>query len=249
MIKINPQAETLNDDEVHLWSFALDKEASYLNKYQHSLSEDELSKLNRLAKPLHRRRAMAGKIQLRALLANYLQCSAASISFLKGEFGKPKLAGERLSFNLSHSQDKALLAITSSAEIGVDIEYWRNISNREGIVQRHYSEAEKAQWLSLQEQDKEQVFFDNWTRKEAFIKATGRGLGMGLSSCSFDLLGAGQLVACAKSYGTVGSWYTHAIELGDRVSASLMVKHKAVLDSARVSKIHRGLIVRAFDDD
>jgi len=216
------QKEYLKVNEVHIWRFDLNKETAYLNEYSTVLSLEEREAMDRLIQPLHRQRAMAARIQLRMLLASYLDEKAESISFLKGEFGKPYIAGSACYFNFSHSHNTALLALSQTPNMGVDVECWRPLDNREGIVQRHYSALEKQQWEAIKEADKEKVFFDNWTRKEAFIKATGRGLGMGLSTFSFDLLGEGGLVECASEYGSPDSWLTRKIKLDGTMSAAVI---------------------------
>jgi len=216
------QKQQLNFDEVHIWRFDLDKETAYLNEYSTVLAPSEHDVINRLIQPLHRQRALSARIQLRVMLASYLNVTAEEISFSKGEFGKPYIEASEYAFNLSHSQNVALLAVSREPNIGVDIECWRPLDNREGIVQRHYSTLEKQQWQTLADEVKEKVFFDNWTRKEAFIKATGRGLGMGLSSCSFDLLGGSGLLECSSEYGSPNRWSTQHIGLDEAMSATLI---------------------------
>ena len=225
--------QNLNCNEVHIWRFDLNKETAYFSKYSTVLSSMEREAIDRLMQPLHRQRAMAARIQLRLLLASYLNVKAEHISFSKGEFGKPYIEASTYYFNFSHSQNTALLALSKSPNVGIDIECWRSLDNKEGIVQRHYSALEKQQWETIQEADKERVFFDNWTCKEAFIKATGRGLGMGLSSCSFDLLGEGGLVECTSEYGSSDRWLTRKIELDAAMSATVIYKKDRMTDKRK----------------
>lgn len=216
--------ENLAAADIHIWKINLDKSDAYLNENRHLLSKSEIEKSQRLFKQLHQKRAIAMKAQLRLILSRYVDQPAKSIQFAVAEFGKPYIESSVINFNVSHSQGKALVVISLSENIGVDIECWREIDNAGAIVQRHYSESEKSCWARLPDTQKITVFFDIWTRKEAFIKATGRGLALGLSKCSFDVEKTGQLIACPQQYGKATSWSVHSLNLGGKVSASLVIK-------------------------
>lgn len=120
---------------------------------------------------------------LRKLLAFYLNCAPAGIEFSYAEHGKPSLqAHPQLQFNLSHSRDMAAFAFNFEHEVGVDIEYMRAQKDLAGMIRHVASKKEQAELQALNDSDAYQAFYRLWTRKEAFIKAVGRGLGMGLRS-------------------------------------------------------------------
>lgn len=219
----------LAKNEVHIWQLDLNENKQHSTYFQSLLRVTELNKLNRLRNPLHRKRALAMRAQLRLLLANYTQLDPALISFETTEFGKPYIVDSAFSFNVSHSEDRALVAISACVQVGVDIEHWRPLDNLQGLVQRNFSDDEKAQWRELPEQQREAVFFDIWTRKEAFIKATGRGLGMGLSRCGFSLSASGQLAQCPTEYGVPSEWSCASLQLAEKVSATVMLKADSCL--------------------
>ncbi|MBQ0724202.1 MAG: 4'-phosphopantetheinyl transferase superfamily protein, partial [Cycloclasticus sp.] len=178
----------LDDNQVDIWQFDLSADTEKWAPYAAQLlSEEDRHKINRLVQPQHRSRALAMRIQLRLLLSSYLNVTADAIRFKTGRFGKPYVAQSTITFNASHSEDKALVAIGSSAFIGVDIEFWRPLDDMSRLVERHFSNTEKLFWHTLNAGQREAVFFDLWSTKEAFIKATGRGLGMGLARCDFSL--------------------------------------------------------------
>ena len=87
---------------------------------------------------------------------------------------------EVLSFNLSHSHNLALYAVTQGREIGVDVEFIRNDINLLGIAKRFFSDQEYAELQEFPQSCQLQTFFDCWTRKEAFIKAKGEGFSLPL---------------------------------------------------------------------
>ena len=113
---------------------------------------------------------------LRTLLGHYLKTPPRDLHFNYGAKGKPSLAGARIQFNASHSGDLALLAFTLDCELGVDAEVIRPMPDIEDIAKRFFSTEETAELMSLSAAQREQGFFLCWTRKEAYIKATGEGL-------------------------------------------------------------------------
>jgi len=224
-LKTPVQIAPLLGEDVHVWKVNLQHNLNSEAKYL--LSEDEQVKINRLRSLKHRRYATSMRVQLRQLLASYLAVDAKDIQLSKGEFGKPYILNSELSFNISHSEDQALVAVSQCTQLGVDIECWRELDNLEGLVKRNFSDAEKQQWLDVAIGEREATFFKIWTRKEAFIKATGRGLGMGVSTCGFDLKTPHNIKLSPPEYGAVSSWQCRCLDIGERVSASLIVQAKS----------------------
>ena len=213
--------KSLGANDVHIWRLNLNwNEPSYGS----ILSDDEHRKISRFINSKHQQFAFSMRVQLRILLSTYLQVSPESMVFTRGEYGKPKLVNSTLFFNVTHSQDSAAVCISHLNYSGVDIEYWRDVSNREKLVERHYSNDERALWAELEENKKQATFFKRWTCKEAFIKATGRGLGMGLKNCSFRVYDEPQLLACLPEYGLATEWTCRTLSWGKAISATLVVK-------------------------
>jgi 4'-phosphopantetheinyl transferase len=143
------------------------------------LSEDERARAQRFVFDVHRRRFIAARAWLRHCLAERLGRQAASLRFEYGPVGKPALAGaDRLRFNLSHSGRYALLAVTEGAEVGVDIEHVRPLSDMEALAERVFSAAERAALAAVPADRRAEAFFAGWTRKEAYIKARGEGIAL-----------------------------------------------------------------------
>jgi 4'-phosphopantetheinyl transferase len=143
------------------------------------LSEDERARAQRFVFDVHRRRFIAARAWLRHRLAERLGHPAASLHFEYGPVGKPALAGgDRLRFNLSHSDRYALLAITDGAEVGVDIEQMRPLSDMGALAERVFSAAERAALMAVPDDRRLEAFFAGWTRKEAYIKARGEGIAL-----------------------------------------------------------------------
>ena len=143
------------------------------------LSEDERARAHRFVFDIHRHRFIACRAWLRARLGERLGCAADSLRFDYGPVGKPSLAGgAALRFNVSHSDRFALLAMVDGAEIGVDIERLRPLSHMDALAERVFSAAERAALGRVPADQKLEAFFAGWTRKEAYIKARGEGIGL-----------------------------------------------------------------------
>ena len=177
-------------DEVHVWRFTLDPPEPALARFDPTLDDEERRRRDRFRTETLRRRFLAGRGSLRSILGAYLGCPAVEVAFAYGLHGKPRLADATagvppVEFNLAHSHGLALCAVTLGREVGVDVEAVRAFDNSERIIDRFFSPREQADFLALPEADRLAAFFRGWSRKEAFLKATGTGLSTRLDS--FDV--------------------------------------------------------------
>jgi 4'-phosphopantetheinyl transferase len=146
-------------------------------RFEPVLSPDERTRAAAFRFPHLRDSFILARGALRILLARYLDLAPAAIQFAYGPKGKPALAAPSLlDFNASHSGNLAVFAFTAGCEIGIDIERIRPVPGLQNIADRFFSRREAAELLSLPENHRDQAFFQCWTRKEAYIKATGEGL-------------------------------------------------------------------------
>ncbi len=171
----------LKADEVHLWRSRLDLADSRMAELASYLSPDETDRARGFRFEEHRRRFIAGRGILRRLLGTYLELNPRKLRFSRGRYGKPFLAPNTgsfpLSFTMSRSKDLALFAVTRSRSVGIDIEKIRPLPDAEPIARSYFHPDEFSYLKSLPEEDRTEGFFDIWTRKEAYLKALGRGLG------------------------------------------------------------------------
>ncbi len=168
---------TLSTDEVHIFLAHLDVSASQLQQFTQSLFSDEQERANRFYFEQHRHRYIAGRGILRTILGRYLGIEPEKVQFAYSSRGKPMLAGlSQITFNLSHSENLALYAVTRDRLLGVDIEYMRPMSDLDGLAKRFFLPTESAVLRSLPPKQQAETFFRYWTCKEAYLKATGDGL-------------------------------------------------------------------------
>jgi 4'-phosphopantetheinyl transferase len=206
---------TLAPGEIHVWSVRLDPPAGQVERLGRCLSSDEWERANRFRFEKHRRQYVVGRGALRTLLASYLGTRPELVRFTYGPRGKPFLAppldAGGLHFNLSNSDELALVGFVLGREIGVDVEYLRKMPDCEQISERFFSESERTVLRSIPFPAKEEAFFNCWTRKEAYLKAVGEGLAAPLDS--FDVTLAldepPRMLTLEGDAGRAARWFFH----------------------------------------
>jgi len=176
-------------EDIHVWRAFLNRACPSDSNV--ALSRDELARAARFVFPRDRNRYVAARDILRAILARHIGVSAQAIELEYEPDGKPRLgpiSGDPpIRFNLSHSEDLAVYAVSSAREVGVDVEAIRPAVLDAGIPEQFFSRAEVEKLRALPAGDQVEAFFLCWTRKEAYIKARGAGLGIPLDSFTVSL--------------------------------------------------------------
>ena len=172
---------------VDVWRVALD----VASRARSVLSPDELARADRFHFERDKLRFIRCRSALRALLSDHLAIPADAIRFEYSANGKPRIAVAQnsscLTFNVSHSADVALIAIGNTQHLGVDIERIRFDLDVSALAERFFSLQERAELRALPNDLSVSGFFAGWTRKEAFIKATGNGLSFPLANFSVSV--------------------------------------------------------------
>lgn len=178
---VAPEPPALEPDEVHVWRASLDADANLLEKYERLLCANERKRAERFVFQKHRRRFIVARAVLRVILGGYLNQAPDQMRFLYGPEGKPALGdtgGGSVRFNLSHSEALALYAFARGREVGIDVEWMSPRVAFEGLAERFFTPGEAATLRSLPAHAREPAFFACWTRKEAYMKAIGKGLSL-----------------------------------------------------------------------
>jgi 4'-phosphopantetheinyl transferase len=175
-------------DEVHVWQASLDEPARAVNALAATLSPDERARAERYCFERDRHRFIACRALLRAILARYTGRRPAELRFHYGPLGKPSLpAADDPSFNVSHSDGLAVYALARGRAVGVDVERIRPVAGADRIAERFFSEPERQALRAVPTARKLEAFFTCWTRKEAYVKARGEGLGHPLDRFAVSL--------------------------------------------------------------
>ena len=170
----------LADDEIHIWLSYLNVHQARLKHLYPLLSDEEKERSERFKFYKHRKLFIASHGFLHATLARYIPLPENGILFSHNEYGKPSIISkqnqEGIQFNLSHSNNLAILAICKHNQLGIDIEFTERKTDWQGIFRRFYTQNEQKELLKLPEETQKNAFFKIWTRKEAHMKVTGQGL-------------------------------------------------------------------------
>jgi 4'-phosphopantetheinyl transferase len=175
-----PNHWNLSEADVHIWAASLEVPIERIVSLERTLSSDERGRAKRFHFERDQRRFVAGRGILREILSSYLTVEPAQLRFDYGSSGKPFLAtspeGHNLNFNLSHSADLMLIALTRSCMIGVDVEWMYAIEDIEKVASHLFSIRQLSRLMALSSEQRLPAFFSGLTRKEAYLKATGAGL-------------------------------------------------------------------------
>lgn len=181
----------LANEEIHIWRVLLDHPPVDLGLLSTYLFPEEAARAERFVFPHDKNQFIAGRGMLRVILGRYLGMPPGSISIQKGPHEKPYVSANSgkpsLHFNLSHSHGLALYAFALRGQVGIDLEKLRPEFATKEVAEQFFSPAEQEELLRLPPEGRIQGFFNCWTRKEAYVKATGKGLQVLLDSFAVTL--------------------------------------------------------------
>jgi 4'-phosphopantetheinyl transferase len=174
--RLQPPSKIVSDD-VQVWAFSLDLDGVDLTVATRSLSRDELERADRLVSERNRRQFIAAHAILREVLSRYCGRRPQELLFHKTAAGKPFLASERaIRFNLTHSHGRALIAVASDREVGVDLEKLRPEVDVVGLAERFFSSQDQAFVKRGDPTKIRERFLQAWVAREAVFKAEGKGI-------------------------------------------------------------------------
>ncbi len=188
----SPSELALSSNEVHVWRAFLEQPTEHVRQLASVLSASERSRAERFHFERDRRRFTVGRGVLRVILGRYTGIEPGQVRFRYGLYGKPYLAEELersvLRFNLAHSHALALYAFACGREIGVDLDRVRPMPDAEQIAAQFFSARENRALQALPQAQKLEAFFNCWTRKEAYLKASSEGLARSLDTFDVSLV-------------------------------------------------------------
>jgi len=192
--------------------------------FEQVLARDERQRAAQFRVAQARESFVVTRAVLRILLGRYLGAGAGAVRLQYGAFAKPAIAPDSsLRFNVTHSGDNAAIALTIGCEIGIDLDGLRPLPELEQIATRFFCPDDAAEILSQPPEQRERAFFTCWTRKEAYIKATGAGLSMPLTS--FRVVqkpdGPGDLAVRLADGSLSESWTVHDLRLAPNSAAAI----------------------------
>ncbi|MBB5315456.1 4'-phosphopantetheinyl transferase family protein [Tunturibacter empetritectus] len=185
-VDILPPLET---GEVQLWRIDLAGATGLHNRFAPFLAPPEQLHSNRCRPGRVQDHFSIGRACLRILLGNASGLDSRSLPISTGVHGKPKLSpinGDSIAFNVAHSEDTILIALTRTGSVGVDVEYFDRSTDIMEVAQYNFTASENQCLAAIADpRSRIKTFYRYWTRKEAVLKADGRGLIASLAS--FDI--------------------------------------------------------------
>lgn len=225
-VKGSPVPSRIDHNEVHLWRASTRLPPAAASGLEGFLSNDELAKARRYRHDTDRVRYLASHAVSRLVLSRYVGIPPSSLTFSSGPQGKPTLecdSNSPIFFNLSHSGDLTLLAISGDRAVGVDIEEIRGDLDVPALALAVLSNSELRLLHAAPAVAQRALFFRFWVRKEAVLKGCGLGLTMEPRRVEVvENVSAGDGSAeTVLSGGQPAKWRVREVEIGDRYAAAV----------------------------
>ncbi|KAF3982046.1 MAG: 4'-phosphopantetheinyl transferase superfamily protein [Methylococcales symbiont of Hymedesmia sp. n. MRB-2018] len=198
----------------------------YSDEYYCSyLNTQEREKADTFTQQLLQKKFIKTRARLKRILAVYLQIDPQTLVLEHTEYGKPYIKQDcDIYFNLSHKENKFVIAVSNIDELGIDIELCKDRKNMSGIVKKCFSEIESNFWSSLAVGQQTYMFYWFWVRKEAFVKAVGRGIALGLNQCVVDSNKQSGFISIPLAYGQPEDWSIIDVKLNDEDICAVVLK-------------------------
>ncbi len=222
-----PTSLELDVGFIDVWLTRIDLSDEEIKKYVETLSEDEKVRAAKFSVPYKYDEYVVSRGLLRKALSHVLKQDPLDFQFEYTESNKPYLSQKNINgsiaFNLSHSHGRALIAISVDRNMGIDIEKIRPEVEYEKLAGRFFSEAEYAALMLLPSAERIKAFFATWTRKEAFVKAVGKGIAFGLSEFDVNVDAHAQPLMLATRWNPadVSTWLMTNIDVEDNYCACI----------------------------
>ena len=208
----------LQRSEIHLWFADLNSLDRYAisSEVAHWLRGEEKNRYNRYQSQRQREHFLFGRVLLKTILSKYIGCAPADLKFDIDTRGKPFVSSDNtlsLTFNLSHSGNRVVFAVSKNQDLGVDLEIIKKERAILKIAERYFSTAETRELRNLPKASQVKRFYELWTLKESVLKACGYGLSRGLSKIEFSFPASDKLVMhSAPGNENLTHWQSWQIE-------------------------------------
>lgn len=166
----------LRPDEVHVWHVEPHPSEAFARRFSSFLSPEEQDRAARFSLERQRSGFLLARGAIRYLLGRYLDADPAGLEFRYGSHGKPLMRGGGIEFSVTRSSGLIACAFACRGDVGIDIERIRPVARTAEIAERFFTLEEQAEIGRSDSAARLHAFFRCWTRKEAFLKATGEGL-------------------------------------------------------------------------
>jgi len=219
---------------IDLWKVDLNREDNNIFMHAQNLTKEENARAEKYISGKKSREFIITRSTLRNILGHLLKTNSQKFEFTYTKHGMPMLSPTtgyaEINFNVSHSYDIALIAITINQPVGIDIEKIRTDIDFEKLAARFFSEREYAEIMKYDGQKRLHSFFATWTRKEAIVKAVGTGIASGLKSfdVSVDPIAPAKLIESRWGEEIISDWNLTTIDTSNEYFASMATISKSM---------------------
>jgi 4'-phosphopantetheinyl transferase len=195
-------------NEIHVWTADLDRPDPPREHLASVLTAPERCRAARFLRPIDRDRAVASRGLLRMLLARYTAMPPHEVPIAADHRGKPYVTGLPWAFNVSHSEGLCVYAVSLGRRVGIDVERVRPMPHMDDLVRRFFAPRERREFAGLPSCQRQEAFYNAWTRKEAYVKATGVGMHEPLERFAVSLRPGepAELFECASDPAAADRW-------------------------------------------
>jgi 4'-phosphopantetheinyl transferase len=213
---------SLGDEEVQIWRIDLPSADMSPTGYICLLSEEEQARAERLRAGLVRLQFVVARAALRVLLGNCLALDPTAVSITQTSFGKPETP--EVFYNVAHSGAAILIALCRAHRVGIDVEYFSRQVDALEIAKNSFAESEVRALSAIRDvEELRRAFFRCWTRKEAVIKADGRGLSLPLDAFEVpvgEMTPSSRIIISVSRETQIEPFYVSDLPCGDEVAAA-----------------------------
>jgi len=213
--------------DVHIWETSLDASKELTEKCFNSLSpqEKERSTFFKFEKVQNNYVISQGVLHL--LLGMYLNIEADKIKLGRHAKGKPFSADNlNLRFNMSNSGRKVVYAFSMDEEIGIDLEYSRDLDDLNELISKNFT-ANEINYITKIESEKKYRFFKFWTIKEAYLKAIGEGMRLPPDKLEFSVNNGKFKLQSINGVDDQADWVFEDFNLGENYIGTLVLKNSS----------------------
>ncbi len=223
-----PRNLSCGANEAHIWLARVDVHKNNISLYKSLLPSEELVRAGKFVRRDDRDSYLLSRVALRDIVSRYLNVGFNDVSFFRNEYGKPFIAKEinreNMECNLSHSGDIVLIGMSKGGKIGIDIERIREMDEMDALVRDYFSTIEQEYFKSLSPGEKIGAFFACWSRKEAYIKARGKGLSYPLDSFSVSVGPGDDAALLHDDHENISEWSLKDIAYSPDYAGAVAVK-------------------------
>lgn len=177
----NAFKSTVNIKDVHAYCYPLGNEERLKKDisdiFVHCLSKEDWLASDKYRFPIIKKQVLATKALSKYFVAKFTNNeNIAALRFQRTPAGKPYIADVPVNFSWSHCRSMFVIVLSTTKELGVDVEAKQQYCTYNDLIPNLLSPNEKLAYEHAKDAEKEAVFLNFWTRKEAFLKAKGTGI-------------------------------------------------------------------------